>query len=493
MSVDRAEIDMGRRRDVEHKCGVCGRGFSMSGHLTRHKAVHTGDRPYICSAEGCDKSYARKDNLHRHELSAHSRNQWEYECDVPACCKKFPTANKLKRHRDLHDRPTPYECDDCGQTFRKKRQLATHRSLHTGKLPYPCTEDGCERVFATPSKLRKHLLWHSWGDDRYVCLEGNCAGKESFDKFSQLQKHMKAVHPPSPKECEECGRRFRTSSGLRKHVQTHESVAADRKRFECEFASCIAAFTSRSNLRSHIRSKHTQPNAFGCPTCGQSFSYLVVLQRHMRSIHNVSPAASRRRGAADTRSDACRSTSWSQTAQRRIEHGADQSAQHIEEEDLNSETADESACSNFEILAGGATVELAGGSVGASEKALNRRKRRVDKRNPTGHRCPKRMRYRLDPRRPMLCAGSLQPDQVSTASMRPTLGDDSTYSNDEREMPSRDKPPSQKHVFKPTLPEDQVTSILRHPEECEGVDDLRFLNRKDSNERPRKEGLVCCN
>ncbi|KAF9563978.1 hypothetical protein CPC08DRAFT_705692 [Agrocybe pediades] len=53
--------------DKPFKCSFCGRGFAESSNLTKHLRTHTGARPYVCEEPGCNKSFARPDQLNRHK------------------------------------------------------------------------------------------------------------------------------------------------------------------------------------------------------------------------------------------------------------------------------------------------------------------------------------------------------------------------------------------------------------------------------------------
>ncbi|KAI9594631.1 hypothetical protein BDF19DRAFT_386162, partial [Syncephalis fuscata] len=44
----------------------CDRRFAASGHLARHRRVHTGERRFICPYEGCGGRFSRKDNMMQH-------------------------------------------------------------------------------------------------------------------------------------------------------------------------------------------------------------------------------------------------------------------------------------------------------------------------------------------------------------------------------------------------------------------------------------------
>lgn len=48
------------------KCDVetCGKTFTRNEELTRHKRIHSGLRPYPCSA--CGKKFGRRDHLKKH-------------------------------------------------------------------------------------------------------------------------------------------------------------------------------------------------------------------------------------------------------------------------------------------------------------------------------------------------------------------------------------------------------------------------------------------
>ncbi|KAH7102915.1 hypothetical protein BKA62DRAFT_698020 [Auriculariales sp. MPI-PUGE-AT-0066] len=64
-------------RKKKHLCPTCNRGFTTSGHLSRHQRVHSGERNHACPFPGCTTRCSRQDNLQQHyrvHLSPRSRN-----------------------------------------------------------------------------------------------------------------------------------------------------------------------------------------------------------------------------------------------------------------------------------------------------------------------------------------------------------------------------------------------------------------------------------
>ncbi|OAV92980.1 hypothetical protein PTTG_27435 [Puccinia triticina 1-1 BBBD Race 1] len=44
----------------------CGKAFTTSGHLVRHKRIHTGEKRYKCAMESCTSRFSRQDNMLQH-------------------------------------------------------------------------------------------------------------------------------------------------------------------------------------------------------------------------------------------------------------------------------------------------------------------------------------------------------------------------------------------------------------------------------------------
>lgn len=55
-----------------YTCEFCPSSFKRSSHLTRHKLIHTGEKPFSCSK--CDKSFSRLDKLRQHMRNTHHNN-----------------------------------------------------------------------------------------------------------------------------------------------------------------------------------------------------------------------------------------------------------------------------------------------------------------------------------------------------------------------------------------------------------------------------------
>uniref|UniRef100_A0A146NNM6 Zinc finger protein n=1 Tax=Fundulus heteroclitus TaxID=8078 RepID=A0A146NNM6_FUNHE len=193
------------------------------------------EHPFQCL--DCGKSFRWSSRLTHHQRS--HNNERPYRCNL--CPKAFKGSSALLYHQRSHSGEKPYKCDDCGKAFKRSSLLQVHRSIHTGVRAFLCPY--CPLTFKWSSHYQYHLRQHT----------GEC-----------------------PYPCDTCPKAFKNSSSLRRHKNVHLGL----KPYTCSV--CNKSFTQSTNLRQHMRI-HTGERPYVCSDCGRSFTHSSNLALHKNS------------------------------------------------------------------------------------------------------------------------------------------------------------------------------------------------------------------
>ncbi|XP_002023444.2 zinc finger protein 568 [Drosophila persimilis] len=161
-------------------CDICGKPFTQSGNMMRHRQRHSGIKPYKC--QECEATFYTQKELTSHNichtgrmpcicevcgrpcrdrgvLTAHMRRhtgERPAKCEV--CGKAFYSYHDLNVHAVSHTNHRPFVCDVCGSTFQRKKALRVHKLLHSERRKYPCKM--CNKTFAQSGGLNAHMRTH---------------------------------------------------------------------------------------------------------------------------------------------------------------------------------------------------------------------------------------------------------------------------------------------------------------------------------------------
>ncbi|MBA0596099.1 hypothetical protein Gorai_012936 [Gossypium raimondii] len=274
-------------------CEECGASFKKPAYLKQHLQSHslevgrppeklhqvslnhavwyTFERPFVCLVEDCHASYRRKDHLTRHLLQHQGKL---FKCLIENCNREFAFQGNMKRHlKEFHDE----ESSDLDAGSQKQ---------------YVCQEVGCGKVFEFKSKLKKHedshgkfLFVYSFQIFKLDSVEAFCSEPGCMKYFTNeqcLKAHVLSSHAYI--NCQICGAK-QLKKNIKRHLRSHEPGGVESERIKCNFEGCLHTFSTKSNLRQHVKAVHEELKPFACSFfgCGMRFSYKHVRDNHEKS------------------------------------------------------------------------------------------------------------------------------------------------------------------------------------------------------------------
>ena len=132
-----------------------------------------------------------------------------------------------------------WACEFCSKAFKTRQEVQAHtKRIHEKIKNFKC--NSCEKTFVTGAELRIH--------DRLIHL------KTKFTK------------------CELCHKEISSNlSNMKKHIRmVHERVKSHHK---CDI--CQKYFFSKTVLKTHKQSTHTDERNFECGTCKKTYKAFI--------------------------------------------------------------------------------------------------------------------------------------------------------------------------------------------------------------------------
>ncbi|XP_003746383.1 zinc finger protein 710-like [Galendromus occidentalis] len=269
-----------KREKARLECHICNATLSSTSALKKHIARHSEGT--IC-CKLCDYKTYDRFLLREHMATKHNEVMKKFKCEH--CDEEFGTFRRFFQHRQeahkgfIYKRQVdPKYCDKCDFQTTKVKEMNVHKLMHQGLVEifnngrYHCKIQGCTEAFNSATKYELHFtkvhdkvnLYGLATERVHSCPIEGCTFSTVKESHLKLHMHVHRTAPKTPTETQE-----------------------KKKRAQGNCPICLAKFSDKYKVRSHMETVHSNEKPFVCQFCCYKTAYKYNMRIHMKKLHKM--------------------------------------------------------------------------------------------------------------------------------------------------------------------------------------------------------------